>query len=75
MAATDPDVHLVVELGDSVAVRHQRSEPQVPAVRGRALDLIEGLSLRTPLDHDLADEDRWMIGGLAVAFDQAPPPG
>jgi hypothetical protein len=44
-------------------------------LRGRALDLIEGLSLRTTLAHDLAEGDRWMISGLAAAFDQEPPPG
>lgn len=74
VSATDPDLDLVAELGGSVVVSHLAAPPDVPVLRGRAIDLIEGLSLRTPLHHDLADADRWMIGGLAVAFDQAPPP-
>jgi hypothetical protein len=75
VAATDPDVDLLVELGHSVVVSHRPAPPSVPVLRGRALDLIEGLSLRTTLAHDLAEGDRWMISGLAAAFDQEPPPG
>lgn len=73
VVATDPDVDLLVELGDSVVVSHRPAPPGVPVLRGRAIDLIEGLSLRAPLAHDLADEHLWMISALAVAFDQAPP--
>ncbi len=74
VVATDPDVDLLVELGDSVVVSHGPAPAGTPVVRGRAIDLIEGLSLRTPLAHGLADDDLWLISGLAVAFDQAPPP-
>lgn len=74
VVAADPDVELVVELGESVVVSHGPAPAGTPVLRGRAIDLIEGLSLRAPLRHDLADADRWMIGGLAVAFDQASPP-
>ena len=73
VVAPDPAVDLLVELGESVVVSHRPAPPGVPVLRGRAIDLIEGLSLRAPLDHDLADEHLWMISALAVAFDQAPP--
>ena len=38
------------------------------ACMGAAVDLIEGLSLRLPLDHDLLPEDRWLVDGLARVF-------
>ena len=43
-----------------------------PCLAGDAVTLVEGLSFRGPLDHALADEDRWLLGGLAEVFDIAP---
>jgi hypothetical protein len=28
------------------------------------------VTFRTPLEHDLRDDDRWLLGGLAEAFDR-----
>jgi uncharacterized protein (TIGR03083 family) len=71
--ATDPDVAVVAELGSTVTISHRPAPEGTPTLRGDAVDLIEGLSLRVPLEHDLAEEDRWLLVGLAEAFDQAPP--
>lgn len=73
VAVTDPDVELVAELGSSVAISRRPAPEGTPTLRGTAVDLIEGLSLRAPLPHDLPEADRWVLEGLAVAFDQAPP--
>lgn len=69
--ATTPDVSLVVDVGATVTVRHRRSTDTTDAeLRGAAVNLIEGLTLRVPLDHELAPEHEWMLGGLAEAFDR-----
>ncbi len=74
VAATDPDLELLVELGESVVVSHGPAPADAAVLRGRALDLVEGLSLRAPLTHDVAEEDRWLLSGLATAFDQGGEP-
>ena len=38
---------------------------------GDAVELLEALSFRAPLDVDLADDDRWVLGNLGEVFDQA----
>jgi hypothetical protein len=38
-------------------------------MRGNAVDLLEAVSYRTPLDPFLAVDDRWMLDGLAAAFE------
>ncbi len=67
--ATDPAVALRIEVGDCVKVR-----PGVladgPRLAGRAVHLIEGLSRRAPLRHDLAGEELWLLAGLGRVFDQ-----
>ena len=67
------DDAVVVEIGPTVTIGRRPTPDGTPTLRGGAVDLIEGLSLRAPFAPDLADEDRWMVEGLAVAFDQAPP--
>jgi uncharacterized protein (TIGR03083 family) len=72
--ASDPDLHVVVELAASVRVHdgavHDGDVPDgVVRLTGSTVDLIEGLSFRAPLPHDVADDDRWVLGGLAAAFD------
>jgi uncharacterized protein (TIGR03083 family) len=72
--ATDPDVRLVVEVGESVLVRTGRAQDDAPegalALTGTAVDLIEGLSLRAPLPCAVPDDHRWLLTGLAEVFDQ-----
>lgn len=69
--ATAPDVSLVVDVGPTVSVRDRRPTDAADAeLRGPAVGLIEGLTLREPLDHELAPEHAWMLEGLAEAFDR-----
>ena len=68
--ASDPDVRIVVEAGETVTV-HQ-GNPPADAVRleGPAVDLVEALTFRIPLDQEVPAHDRWLLGGLAEAFDR-----
>jgi len=69
---TDPAACVVVEAGETVVVGD--GPPPAGAVRlaGRSVDLVEALSLRAPFPHDVAEGDRWLLGGLATVFDAAP---
>jgi uncharacterized protein (TIGR03083 family) len=69
--ATDPDLALLVHAGPSVRVA-DGDDPDAPRLAGRAVDLIEGLSHRAPLAHDLTGEDAWWLRGLAEVFDVQP---
>lgn len=70
---TRPDLSLVVEAGPTVSVRERAEAEKVDAeLAGASVDLIEGLTLRAPLDQAVAPEHQWLLGGLADAFDQAP---
>ena len=40
---------------------------------GPAVDLVEALSLRAPLPCAVADDDRWVLAGLATVFDASAP--
>ncbi len=67
--ATDPDVHLVIDLGPTVTVHDGSAPTSAARLGGDAVALVEALSFRRPLDVELAPADRWMLGGLAEAFD------
>jgi uncharacterized protein (TIGR03083 family) len=69
--ATDPDVRVVVEVDECVHVREGGADADTPCLTGAAVELVEGLSLRVPLVHRLAEDDRWLVAGLDVVFDQA----
>jgi uncharacterized protein (TIGR03083 family) len=64
--ATDPDVVFTIDVAETVVVRPGACDG--PCLAGRAVDLIEGLSHRAPLPHDLAADDQWFLAGLAEAF-------
>lgn len=68
--STDPDLSLVVEVGDTVRVSDGTAATG-PRLKGSTVDLIEGLSHRAELRHDLAADDLWLLEGLATVFDQA----
>lgn len=69
---TTPDVSLVVDVGPTVTVRDRGSaDPADAELRGAAVDVIESLTLRVPVRHDVDPEFEWMLGGLAEAFDRA----
>lgn len=69
--ASDPAVTVVVEAADTVTVRGGGAPAGAVRIAGRAVDLVEALSRRRPLDAEIADADRWMLDGLAAVFDQA----
>lgn len=69
--ATDPDVRCVVEVGDSVVVRDGAAPAGALHLAAPAVVLTEALSLRLPLPCPVPDEHRWLIQGLAEAFDAA----
>jgi uncharacterized protein (TIGR03083 family) len=71
--AVEPDLRFLVEVGDGIVVRDGGSHPGegVPSLQGRAVDLVEGLSFRAELQHDLADDDRWLLAGLDQVFDRS----
>lgn len=67
--ATDPSIRFLIEVGESVAVRDVAAAPDVPCLRGNAVALIEGLSLRAPMPSSTPIEWSQLLGGLATAFD------
>jgi uncharacterized protein (TIGR03083 family) len=70
--ATGPDTSFVVDAGSSVVVRPRTADDAGCAeLRGAAVDLVEGLTFRAPLDHDVPAADQWVLGGLAAAFDRS----
>lgn len=68
---TDPDVSIVVDIGEQVAVRTGPADDADLRLTGAAVELLEALSLRTPLDRSLPAESSWMLRGLAETFDVA----
>jgi uncharacterized protein (TIGR03083 family) len=67
--ATDPDVRTVIDVGPTVIVHDRPAPKDAVRLRGDAVDLVEWLSFRRPLDVEIAPADRWMLDGLAQAFD------
>lgn len=65
----DPESSLVVEVGESVALRDGSAPPDAPCLRGDAVDLVETLSLRTPVSPSAPAEWQTLLEGLATAFD------
>ena len=69
---SEPEVRIVVDVGSSVLLRLDTAAVAGAArLAGRAVDLIEGLSFRTPLTAHVATTDRWLLSGLDTAFDVA----
>ena len=67
----DPDVSFVVDVGPTVVVREAAPEPDDVVVAGDAVALVDALSIRAPLPPTISESDRWMMDGLATAFDTA----
>ena len=73
LAATDPDVAVVVEDDGRVSVR--AGEPSGPVdvvLSGDAVELLEALSIRRPLGIDVPAASAWLVDGLAEVFDADP---
>ena len=71
VAATDPDVAFVVDVGPTVVVSDLSAPGGGACLDGDAVALVEGLSFRSPLNHRLAEPDRWLLGGLGQVFEVA----
>jgi uncharacterized protein (TIGR03083 family) len=78
--ANDPDERFVLVVDDCVAVRERddanaadRDLGDAVCLRGRALTLVEALSLRHPLPASAPTAWRALLRGLATAFDVALP--
>jgi hypothetical protein len=60
----------VIEAGPTVVARDRRGGEAVDVeFQGAAVDLIEGLTLRVPLDNEIPADKRWLLSGLSRAFD------
>jgi len=65
-----PTIRFVIDAGATVVARPPVADDAgASRLEGPAVDLIEGISARTPLRHEIRPEDRWMVDGLAAAFD------
>jgi hypothetical protein len=68
--ADQPTVRFVVDAGATVVAREPTvDDTDVPRLSGPTVQLIEGLSSRIPLRHDLTEGDRWLVEGVAKVFD------
>jgi uncharacterized protein (TIGR03083 family) len=67
--ATEPDDHFVVEAEESVHVHGGVAPEGALTLSGRAVDLVEQLSMRAPASHHVPDQTSWLLGGLAEIFD------
>ena len=69
--ATDPLVHLRVAVSDQVRVSDGTSTEADAHLTGSAVELVEALSSRAELNHDLSEDKLWLVSGLRAVFDQA----
>ena len=69
VAATDPDIQFTLDVGDAVVIRCDVIDVGAPCLRGTAAELIEALSIRSPLPEGTPDEWHVLARGLATVFD------
>ena len=71
LVASDPAACLSVQVADQVRVAVVDEAPADADVvlRGSAHALLEQLSVRAPLEHEVADDAAWLVSGLATVFD------
>ena len=72
VAATAPSVQVAVEVDEVVRVRPGVARDADLVLRGDAVDLLEALSIRRPLDQTIPAGQEWMVQGLLRIFDLAP---
>ncbi len=66
--ATTPDTSFVVEVSDQVHVRSGTSTADL-RLTGNGVELLETLSIRSPLTQSVPASHKWMVSGLAEIFD------
>jgi uncharacterized protein (TIGR03083 family) len=67
----DPELSFWLAAGPDVVVHDGPAPDGTPTIRGRAVEVLEAISVRQPLAADLPDGDRWLVDGLAVVFEEA----
>jgi len=67
--ATDPQVHIVIEVGDGVVVHGGDAPAGALHVTSSAVELLEALSFRGPGRVEAPEHQRWLLDGLAAVFD------
>jgi len=68
VAASDPDVRFVVEVGNSVSICDDHESVDGSSLRGDAATLAEVLSLRAPMPPEAPAEWKQLLESLATAF-------
>jgi uncharacterized protein (TIGR03083 family) len=68
LEATDPTVHMVLDVGESVVARDDVAPTGAPCLRGDAVALVEALSLRVPLPPSAPRGWRQSLEVLATVF-------
>ncbi len=66
--ATDPETRFSVTIGEHVVVAPTTSDSDL-RMTGGAVELIEALSMRTPLPQSVPHELHWLRSGIAQVFD------
>jgi uncharacterized protein (TIGR03083 family) len=69
--AADLPLACWIDAGPGVVVHEGPAPDGVPVLCGGGVELLEALSVRRPLHHDLPDDHRWLVEGLAVVFEEA----
>ena len=72
VVATDPELAVVVEIDGRAAVRSGHADADFQ-LDGDAVELVEALSIRRPLDRPIPASVSWMLRGLYEAFDAEQP--
>ena len=71
--AVDPLVELTVNVARTTVVSFDSPPAGVPVLTGSAVDLVEGITCRQPLDLSSLGEQAWVVEGLAEVFAPAGP--
>jgi uncharacterized protein (TIGR03083 family) len=69
VVADDLDVRFVVDVTDPAVVHDDAAPDGAGRLVGGGVELLEAVSYRAPLDGLIEADDRWMLDGLAQAFD------
>ncbi len=72
IAVIDPELEFTVAIDDQIDVRTGVSGDADLALGGDAVELLEALSIRRPLDQAIDADVAWMVNGLATQFDASP---
>jgi uncharacterized protein (TIGR03083 family) len=65
----DPEVALIADVGDTVAVRPGSAPGADLRLTGDAVELLEALSVRAQLTQHVPEDVAWLVDGLAEIFD------